>query len=71
MTSEDLKPPDEGGCIGTIEDSRNDTKKSSAESMTEEKSLGSSAVAVLFSFLKALELVIGRGGFCSAGMLPT
>ena len=34
-----------GGCIGTIEDSRNDTKKSSAESTTEEKSLGSSVVA--------------------------
>ena len=43
MTSEYQKPPDEGGGVGTIEDSSKDTMKSSEESTTGEKSLGSSA----------------------------
>ena len=45
MISDDQKPPDKGGGVGTIEDNSKDTKKSSEESTTREKSLGSSAVA--------------------------
>ena len=45
MTSDDQKPPDKGGGVGTIEDNSKDTNKSSEESTTGEKSLGSSAVA--------------------------